>query len=340
MFLLLIIGLVLTAAIAWSIGGNDTANCVDSVVGARVIEVRKAIMIFALGQFLGAVIQGYMVMKTLGKGIVANIAIVEAMAVAIAAFTWITIATLLKAPISTTHSIVGAIIGIGIARILQGRQEVINVDIVIRIILSWVTSPLATMSLSIPLYYIFLKMLRERDINTRIVKYILIAISAFSAYSFGANDVGNATGVYVTITSKYLGLPDLITMRVLAIFAATFIAIGGFTVGKRVIETLAFKITRLDIPMALAAETANALTVWLFTTIPYFLFGYGLPISTSYATAGSIIGTGIAKYRGLSGVNIKMILFIVCAWILTLPLTASASIAIYFLLKIFIGDAM
>lgn len=328
----------MTAAIAWSIGGNDTANSIDSVVGSRTLDIRKAIIIFAVAQFVGAVVQGYMVMKTLGRGIVSDIDVLEAVAAAIATFTWITIATLLKAPISTTHSAVSAVIGIGIARILQGIPTTINMDIVLKIILSWMVSPLATMVLAIPFYYMYKKIIDKLDINTSIVKAILISIMIFSAYSFGANDVGNATGVYVAVTSKYLGLPDMDTMRFLSIFASIFIALGGIMIGRRVVETLAFRITRLDIQMAMASETANALAVWLFTTLPYFLFGYGLPISTTYATAGSIIGVGVAKHKGFSGVNIRTVLFVICSWVLTLPLTASASMAIYFLLKLFIGD--
>lgn len=336
---LFLVGLSLTAAVAWSIGGNDTANSVDCIVGARVLDIWKAITLFVVAQFIGAIAQGYMVMKTLGRGIIQNISIIEAVAATIATFLWITIATLLKAPISTTHSAVSAIIGIGIARMLQGIPVTINLNIIATIILSWISSPLATMAIAILLYYVCKRIFVKHG-NTIIIKIILIAITIFSAYSFGANDVGNATGVYVSITSAYLGLPDRDTMIFLSAFASIFIALGSITIGKRVIETLAFRVTRLDIPMAMAAEISNALSVWLFTTLPYLLLGYGLPISTTYATAGSIIGVGIVKYKGLSGVNIKTIIFILCAWILTLPLAASASIAIYFLFKIILGGVV
>ncbi|MEM1805110.1 MAG: inorganic phosphate transporter [Ignisphaera sp.] len=340
MFSLFIVGLALSAAIAWSIGGNDTVNSIDAIVGGGVLDIKKTMTLFATSQAVGAVVQGYMVMKTIGRGVVPDIDVVEAVAATLATFTWITIATLKGVPISTTHSVTSAVIGIGIAKWLQDGLMSINIDAVLKIIISWISSPLASIALAIPLYHFFSWMFSRWSIDNTIAKVILIFVTAFSAYSFGANDVGNATSVYVTITSRYLGIPDAETMRFLAIFASFFIALGGFTVGKKVVETLAFKITRLDIPMAMASEASNALVVWIFTTLPYMLFGYGLPISTTYATAGSIIGVDIAKNRGLRGVNVKTIIFIMGAWILTLPLVASASIAIYFLIKTFVGVTM
>jgi len=307
-------------------------------VGSRVLRVKTALFLFSVAQFVGAIVQGFMVMKTLGKGIVSDITIYEAVSVTIAAIIWITLATFKGLPISTTHSAVSAVIGIAFARIIQGYSASISSDLILKIVVSWVISPLAAMSLAIPLYCLFKKILAKTE--TEIVRLMVIAIMIFSAYSFGANDVGNATGIYTTITSKYMGLPDEYSMRLLAAFASLFITLGALSIGPRVVETLAFKITRLDLDMALAAGMANALVVWMFTTVPYILFGYGLPISTTYAAVGSIIGVGIAKYRSFAGVSFKTVIFIMTAWLLTLPLSALASTAIYFLISRFAGGAL
>jgi PiT family inorganic phosphate transporter len=88
--------------------------------------------------------------------------------------------------------------------------------------------------------------------------------------------------------------------------------------------------------MALAAGFANSITVWLFTTIPYLLFGYGLPISTTYVAAGSIIGVGIAR-SGWRGINLKTVIFVISSWLLTLPVTVGLSIAIYYVLTYIVG---
>jgi PiT family inorganic phosphate transporter len=128
----------------------------------------------------------------------------------------------------------------------------------------------------------------------RIISLSLIISLCFSAYDFGANDVGSATGVYVAVTQDVVGLPDFTAMVLLAAFGAVGIAVGGLTWGYKVIETVAFKIVRIDALSSLAAEITNALVVYLFMTIPYNYLGYGLPVSTSIIGVGAIIGTAFA----------------------------------------------
>jgi len=333
--LLLFIGLTTAACLAWSIGANDMANSTSVLVGSGTLKFRQAFILFLIFQLLGALLQGYMVMKTLGKGIVSNIEIIGAISASASAFLWITIATLIGAPISTTHSITGAVVGVGLSYMLFGFQEtMINYQRIRDIIISWMISPIASMVLAIPMYRAT-KSLGTSN-NSRAYKLLLLGFAAFAAYSFGANDVANATGVYITVTSSSFGIPDEESMRFLALLASVFIALGGLTIGYKVVTTLAYKVTRLDLNMALAAGFANALTVWVFTTIPYILFGYGLPISTTYVAAGSIIGVGVAK-SGWRGVNLKTVIFIVTSWLLTLPITSGLSIAIYYVLTYIVG---
>ncbi len=266
-----------------------------------------------------------------GRGVVSNIEILGAISASIAAFIWIMMASIKGIPILTTHSIVGGVIGVGITYMfIEGKTYCMNLNVIGKILLSWITSPLSAMVLAISLY-----LLTEKIFNrygNRCITTLALAIAALAAYSFGANDVANAIGVYISITSDTLGIPDLMAMRFLAIFSVLFIGLGGAVLGRKVVETLAYKVTRLDITTAISAN-ADAIAVWLYTTIPYLLFGYGIPISTTYVAARAIIGAGIAKYRSLKAINIKTILFIMFAWIITLPLTSSLAIAIYFLLK-------
>lgn len=148
------------------------------------------------------------------------------------------------------------------------------------------------MALAIPLYILTEKVFRHS--NDRRVIPGALAIAFLAAYSFGANDVANAVGVYISVTSRFLGMPDADVMRLLAAFAVLFICLGGAVAGKKVVETLAYRVTRLGVLTSIAAN-ADGIAVWLYTTIPYLLFGYGMPISTSYAAVGAVIGAGIAK---------------------------------------------
>ena len=330
--ILLLIGLALSFFIAWNLGANDAATPCDTAVGARVISPKRATLLFSFFTAIGALAQGHMNIKTIAKGIVPVIDPYGAITITLAAGLWSTICTWKGLEISMTYTIVGSVIGY--AMIVYGSFEW---EVLIRILLSWVVSPLSSIGVSYVLY-----MLLKRVFNIvlgdarfmRLISYLLIGALCFSAYSFGANDVGNATGVYVAITREVLGLPDNTTMVILAALGSIGIAIGGLTWGRRVIETVAFKIVRIDTLSGLAAETTNALVVYLFTTIPYIYLGYGLPVSTSIVGIGAIIGTAFARGQGF--VDRKTMVRILITWLITLPVTAFISATLYTLFSFFV----
>ena len=205
----------------------------------------------------------------------------------------------------------------------------LNLSTIQNIIISWLTSPILAIIISFFLYKILLIIMRYIEIDERIFKWLLIISLCFSAYSFGVNDIGNATGAYVTIAEKIGKVPDLQAMFLLSIFGSIGILIGGIILGPRVIETVAYKITRLNLAAGFAAELSNALVVYLFSIIPYMLIGYGIPISTSLASVGAIIGAGLAR-GGRKSLNKTTILQLSSFWILTLPATAIISASAYF----------
>jgi len=333
--ILLIIGLILAFIMAMNIGGNDAANPTSPAVGAGVLSIRRALLLFAAFTVVGAGLQGFMVMKTIGKGIVPEIDILGAISIIIAANIWILFATIKGMAISTTHSIISGVLGYGIFRFtIYG----FNTNVLGTIALSWAISPLCSLILAFFIYRWLISYIEKHKGDSvkigRYLKFLLIGSLCFGAYSFGANDVANATGVYITITSKLGNIQDVTSMLYLAIFAAIGIIVGGLLIGPKVIETLAFRVTRLDLNSALSASMSNALVVYLFTTLPYFLFGFGLPISTSYAAVGSIIGAGLAQNsRAISkAVTVKLVGY----WILTIPISAILTIGIYYTLGLFI----
>jgi len=332
------VGLALAAIIAWSVGSNDLANSTSIVVGSGVLTFRRALAVFLVGLTLGAYLQGFMVMKTLGKGVVPDVTPPMAIASALAAFLWITLSSYIGAPISTSQSITGAVIGVALGRWIVTGELNVNFGVVKKILLSWVVSPVIAMALAYALYRVLTSnaargLLEKR----RALAGTLIATSFMSAYAFGANDVANATGAFVTMVQSAWGAPDLETMRALSLYASAFIFVGGLTFGERVLRTMAYRITRLDLISGLASGIANFLVVWLFTTLPYYVFGFGLPISTTYACAGSIIGAGIARVRSLRGVNARTVVFIMFAWVITLPATIGLGIPLYILVRQLLG---
>ena len=327
---LYLIGLALTFAIAWSLGANDAANPTSCAVGSGIITLKKALILFTVFVMFGAVFQGFMVMKTLSRGIVPQIDFVGALAVVVSVVLWLLICTWKGMPVSTTHTTIGAVIGYG----LIAYGEKINWTILTTVFLSIILSPLLSAFSAFLLYFGFKKILTKisEEKAEKLVRFMLIGALAFSAYSFGANDVGNATGVYVSVTENITGFPTPQTMLFLAVLGGAGISLGGFTLGYRVIQTVGYRITRLTPILGLTAGLSSALVVWGFTTIPYLIFGWGLPISTTHSIVSGVIGAGAAV--GLKTVDKKTVLEIVLAWLLTIPCTILISLSIFMLFSI------
>ncbi|NOZ30710.1 MAG: inorganic phosphate transporter [Crenarchaeota archaeon] len=329
--ILVILGLMAAFYMAWNLGANDAANPTDTAVGSGAVSLKKAILLFSVFAVLGAVLQGYRVIKTIGKGVVKDLDPAMALSASLAAGLWVTLATRKGLPVSTTHSTVGAVLGVGFARGLMGGEAKIDWNVVLKVVASWITSPLGAILLAFILYYAFATLYRALNGRgwsvDRIFQAILIFNLAFSAYAFGANDVGNATGVYVGVVSSTLGVPDDKTLQLLAVLGGLGIMAGAFTWGYRVIMTVGFKITKLDYVSGAAAELANASVVYLYTL-------WGMPVSTTHASVSSVIGVGIAKGKGLSGIDKWTVLMIIAGWLATVPVAAGIAASIYTLISI------
>ncbi len=338
--LLLLIGYAAALFMAFNMGANDAANPTAAAVGSGAITLRRALILFSLGVFIGAIVQGRMVIKTLGKGVVPEVDLLGALVSVGAAGIWILTATRLGMPISTSQSITGAVLGVGLAYVTMGKLSLSDLkwSVIGSVLLSWVTSPLTAMFLAWLFYIGFNRLYmklsqRSTERAESLFRNVLIASLLFAAYAYGANDVGNATGVFVAVTSRYLGIPSGESLLMLSAMGAIGIAIGGIVAGYRVVQTIAYRITKLDYPMSAAAGLASALDVWLFTTVPYVLIGYGMPISTTHASVSAVIGVGIAQSKSLKGVNLKLIALILASWLLTLPVTALLGWGLYLALS-------
>jgi phosphate/sulfate permease len=330
---LLIIGLGLAGAYAIAIGSNDMANIIGVVVGSRLVRYRVAVILFATSVILGALLQGYMVMKTLGRGVVTSLDVYGAVAASIAAISWVLLASLFGLPVSTSQSAVSGVLGVGLAYILTtGDWSLVNFKVVERIVLSWVTSPVLAIALSAGLYLVLERAHRAIHTSEKIVKALALFFAGFDGYAFGANDVANATGVYLAVIgasiagSSALGAGGSL---LLALYGAVFIALGGTVLGRKVAETVGYRITRLDPVGSMTSSLVSATSTWIFTTIPYMLFGYGMPVSTTYITVATVIGVGIAKHRSIKGVDLKVIAMILLSWVLTLPVAAVIGLTTY-----------
>ncbi len=153
MWLVLILSLVVCAYMAWNIGANDVANAMGTSVGSRALTLKQAVIIAAVFEFCGAFFAGDAVTDTVRKGILvvdfetvtddfANDLMYGFIAAMMAAAIWLTTATRLGLPVSTTHSIIGGIIGVGLVLEVQHDAPLINWEKTQEVVISWVASPL------------------------------------------------------------------------------------------------------------------------------------------------------------------------------------------------------
>ena len=294
--------------IGWSIGANDAANCVGADIGSGRITLREGIIITALFGFLGALLIGQNVIKTVGKGIVPlhlldpKLALLIALAACFGAGIWVVLATFLRLPVSTSHSIVGAVGGAGLAigaPVIWGKLG--------NIFISWVATPFGSALLALIMYYPFrflFYLLTPPLLRAWAQRWLLILTSCYLAFTWGGNDVANATGVILGV--------NITTPLIATLIGAGAIVLGIVTMGYRVIETVGYKITRLLPIMAIVAEIASAGNVHLYTH-------FGIPVSTSHSIVGAVAGAGLAM--GTPVIWSKILDIFIC-WVLT-PLGAA-----------------
>lgn len=317
--------------VGWNIGANDAANCIGTTVGAQIISYRKAVTLMAIFVILGGVLQGHHVMKTVGKGIVISEAQAyeehnetkagpeffsyfpdnrlpdKAILVALlSAGFFVSLATFSSIPVSTSQAIVGGVAGVGLG-IVGFNVTFFKLGVLLKIFGAWVISPILTMVLAFIFYKILGYLLKRANplVWSKVLGFAVVGSAAYVSYSLGANDVGNAIG---PLLSKY---PDKGLW--LAILGGVAMAVGAFTFGSRVTDTVGKSITPLDYGGALAAQLSAAFGVHVFSMI-------GIPVSTSQAVVGGVIGVGLTK--GMRAVSMKKLSTIFIGWVAT-PLCAA-----------------
>src|SRR5690625_103403 len=304
--------------VGWNLGANDAANAMGTAVGAKVRTIREAVIIVGVFSLLGSLLLGHRVIKTIGRGIVPmdqidpHQATIIALSAMLAAGTWLLAATYLKLPVSTTHSAVGAVAGAGLA---AGNVPIVWNQL-LDIFLAWVLTPIGAALLAYGLYQALRFIVLQRfDVDDRVWAWPLTISGMYMAFSWGANDVANATGLMIG--------PGILTPFQAALLGGVAIVVGISTWGYRVMETVGTRITHLLAPMAFIAELAAALNVHLYTAL-------GLPVSTTHSIVGAVFGVGLVF--GKKAIDSRTARDIVMAWAAT-PLAAGiVSLVLYSLL--------
>ena len=282
--------------LGWSLGSNDASNVFGTAVSSRMLKFWIAAVLASIFVVIGAIVSGQAGIETL-KGLT-SIRLDQAVISSVAAAVTVTIMTLLGLPVSTSQAVVGAIMGIGIL------NNQINLSGLGKVVACWVGTPIGAVIVSIPLYYMVAAIYNKLNLNLfrsdSLLRFGLIAAGSYGAYALGANNVANVTAVFVGA--------GLITIFFATLIGGASIALGILTFSRPVMETVGKKLVNLDPFSAFVVVLAEAITVHIYTII-------GVPVSTSQAVVGAVIGIGIVK--GVNTVSKKTLKNILMAWFLT-----------------------
>ncbi|MEN9846812.1 MAG: hypothetical protein RIS36_1959 [Pseudomonadota bacterium] len=326
MLLGLVIAVVIVALIFDFINGfHDTANAIATVVSTGVLPLRTAIYLAAFLNFAGAFL-GTAVASTIGKGIITadTITLVVVFAALVGAIFWNLFTWYYGIPSSSSHAMVGGLIGAGLAH--SGLTSIQGQGLT-KIVLSLVISPLLGMlvafSFMILLYWIFR---RAAPVGVAPLFRRLQMLSAgFMALSHGSNDAQKTMGVITMslVAAGYMGMPETGKLSVptwVVLASAAAMGLGTAAGGVRIIKTLGTKIIDLKPIHGFAAETAAASVIFTASH-------YGLPVSTTHCISGSILGVGASQ--SVSAVRWGITTRILWAWVLTIPISALSAYLMY-----------
>jgi PiT family inorganic phosphate transporter len=321
---LLLLGLVVIAAVIFDFinGFHDTANAIATVIATRVLAPWQAILMAAGLNFAGA-LSGTAVAKTIGSGLIDPSAITQSavFAALLGAIFWNLFTWYYGIPSSSSHALVGGIIGGAIAH--AGTTAPVWDKILQKTILPFAISPLIGFAMSLVLMFVVLNAFQRagRSAMHAIFGKAQLASSAFMAFSHGSNDAQKTMGVITIalVSAKILPKDSEIPIWVIAT-AATAMALGTAAGGWRIIRTMGTRLTHLQPVHGFVAETSAATVIEVASR-------FGTPLSTTHTIAFTIMGVGAT--RGASYVRWNVAGNMLTAWILTIPATALAAFLVY-----------
>jgi PiT family inorganic phosphate transporter len=327
---LLLVVLGLAVLFDYINGFHDTANAIATSVSTRALKPEHAILMSATANFLGA-LTGTAVAKTISSGLATTpdgpVGQTIVAAALFGAIVWNLITWRFGIPSSSSHALIGGLLGAVVAAV---GASAIKVDgVMSKVILPLVASPIAGVLGGFLLMVILLNVFRRANpqrINERFRRLQLIS-AAFMAFSHGSNDAQKTMGIMTLalIAAGVLPADSPIPLWVI-VLAATAISFGTAAGGWRIIKTMGQRVVKLDPVHGFAAETTAA-------TIILTASHFGMPVSTTHVISSAIIGVGSSDR--LSAVRWGVAGNIVIAWILTIPASAAVAAVAYVVLDLF-----
>jgi PiT family inorganic phosphate transporter len=329
----IVISLVLVAlAFDFMNGFHDAANSIATVVSTRVLKPYQAVLLAAIFNFIALFVFQLQVATTIGRGIIDQ-GVVDHYLVfgaLVGAITWNVITWYYGIPSSSSHALIGGLVGAAVAK--AGTWALVPAGLLKTIAFIFV-APMLGMLLGAVLM-LAVSWLFVRSSPSRVDRWFrrlqLISASLYSL-GHGGNDAQKTIGIIwmLLIAAGYLGTKDPVPVWVIAACYVT-IAAGTAFGGWRIVKTMGQRITKLKPVGGCCAETGGAIMLFVAT-------GFGIPVSTTHTITGAIIGVGSAQ--SASAVRWGVAGNILWAWILTIPCSAFIAGAAWYLGRILLASS-
>ncbi len=307
-------------------GFHDSANSIATIVATKVLSPVAAVSMAAVFNFVGINIS-LAVAKTIGKGIIDTSVVPQEGVVLVfcavaGAVIWDLITWWFGIPTSSSHALVGGLIGAGVA---AAGVTVIVWSGTLKTVSFIVISPLVGLAAAFGLTVLVMRIARKisRTTVNRYFRRFQLASSAFYSVTHGTNDGQKGMGIVALVLimdaggSTAHGFPIPLWVMVAC---QTAISLGTFFGGWRIVKTLGFRMTRVDPVHGFSIETASALTIIGSSIL-------GIPVSTTHVVSGSVMGSGATL--GASTVRWGVARRIIWAWLITIPASAIVAAAAY-----------
>lgn len=306
--------------LGWSLGSNDAANVFGTAVASRMVRFWTAAILCSFFVILGAVLEGEQGIATYRQ--LSPMPPNQAFIVGLAAALTVTLMSFLRLPVSTSQAVVGALVLLGVL------HDTLHLGSLGKVVACWVGTPIGAAVATIILYYAVGKVMNALHPSLfaydKTLRWLLIIAGSYGAYALGANNVANVTGPFVDLDAQGFAGPNGLSPLAGCLLGAIAIAVGVVTFSRNVMMTVGKGIVKLDAFTAFIAILAEAVTVHFYAMV-------GVPVSTSQAIVGAVVGVGILK--GTRTLNTRMLWRVGFGWIGTPTIAAIVALLFHGLLS-------
>ena len=328
-FILMVIAILVALAFDVMNGFHDTANSVATVIYTKALPPQVAIGIASLMNILGPFLLGTAVAKVIATSIIpTEVLTIEIVMAALAgAIIWDLITWYYGIPVSSSHALIGGLVGSGLVAVGIGGVKWSGLT---NVILALLISPVVGIILGMIIMFLVGRFVISRlghTTSNSIFKKIQILSSACVSLTHGSNDAQKTMGIVAMFVAVTYGHQQPIIEWWMILACALAIGLGTAMGGWRIIQTLGEKIGKEELSpsQGFAAETGTALTIAVGSHL-------GAPISTTHVLSSSVVGT--VMIGGIGVLNKDVVVNILKAWVLTIPVAAVAAAISYLVFKL------